>query len=148
MPIHAKRRYKILDASNPPRPLASGRVEVWPVAPFLQSSNPLIQGEGLPSPYPLPGGSARRAVGALLAGRSQPERRRQPPDASRRLQDDSKTAPGRSKTAPRRSKTPQDAPKTFQDTPETLQIPPRHPQDTPKTPPRRDVGGFGSLKRS
>ena len=97
---------------------------------ILQSSNPLIQGEGLPSPYPLPGGSGRRVVGGL-------ESLRAPQTASRRF----KTAPRRlqdgSRTLQDGSKTPQDAPKTFQDTPETLQdtrkTPSRHPQAAYKT---------------
>ena len=96
------------------------------VPPILQSSNPLIQGEGLPSPYPLPGGSGRTAVGAS-------ESLRAPQTASRRF-----------KTAPRRlqdgSRTLQDGSKTLQDAPRRAQDAPRRSktlQDTLKTPPRR-----------
>mgnify|MGYP007023059941 CR=1 FL=1 len=112
------------------------------VPPILQSSNP---GGGFTLPLPPPwrlGSEAFWRVGAdqsaadslqtLQDGSKTTPRRLQ--DAPRRLQD----APRRPKTRPRRSKTP----------PRRSKIPPRHPQDTPKTPPRRDVGGFGSLKRS
>ena len=75
----------------------------------------------------------RRAVGGLLAVRSQSERRRQPLDVPRRLQDDSKTTPGRSKML-------QDAPsipRRAQDVPRHSRDAPRFSQNTLKTSSRR-----------
>ena len=56
------------DFGNPPRPLASRRVEALnqdPNPPNLQNLKQAHKGEGLPSPYHLPTGPARR-VATLL----------------------------------------------------------------------------------
>ena len=103
--------------------------------PKYNPSKPPFQGEGLPSPYPLPTGSARPVVGTsegVAPLQAPPRRPKTPP---RRFQDDPRRlldAPRRSKMPPRR---PQDAPRH----PKTL-------QDAPKTPPRHDFGGFGEPK--
>ena len=118
---------------NPPRPPCLMACRSHP--PNYNPSNPPIQGEGLPSPYPLPTGSSRRVVGTsegVAPLQAPPRRPKTPP---RRFQDDPRRlldAPRRSKMPPRR---PQDAPRH----PKTL-------QDAPKTPPRRDFGGFGEPK--
>ena len=102
--------------------LASGRVEVCPLPPFLQSSSPILQSSN-------PGGGllAARAGGLLarcwrVVGGSEPTRA--PQTASRRF-----------KTAPRRlqdgSRTLQDGSKTLQDAPRRAQDGPRHPRDAP-----------------
>ena len=47
---------------NPPRPLASRRVEAFTKFQTLQRLKQAHKGEGLPSPYPLPDGPAQRSV--------------------------------------------------------------------------------------
>ena len=67
---------------NPPRPLASRRVEASKQHQTLQTSQNLKQahkGEGLPSPYPLPDGPARilvRTLGVLRPVLASKKRRR------------------------------------------------------------------------
>ena len=89
-------------------------------------SNLPFPGGGLPSPYPLPVGWGRPAV-----GRSEQLVPSQAP------QDGSKTAPNTPRQLQDGSKTLQDAPRSVQDVPRHPRNAPRHPQDTPKTPSRR-----------